>query len=329
MNTPYEKPLISVLTPSWDRAKFLPMLISSLKKQTFKNFEWIIGNDGSSDGTHELLLSAFEELDFRVTYINSSLRIGKAKMDNMLVDNANADYLLWCDADDYFSPHAFKDLYEASKEIPSHEKDNYIGVLAQNHDTHGVSQTFSNNYLPPSNKHYLWEELKEYLAGDGTILIYREHFVKKRFLEEDFLVQESSLLMEIFKNKKFYFIENVIKIMDRTAENSISFGKKLSYCRGSAIAIAVSINQALFDELNLRNKLKTILAYWRYSFHGDFSYLKAKKLWPIADTNFAISLLYPISLIICIRDILLNKVEKTHIEFFDNIKKTDIKINRL
>ena len=181
MDSHNEKPLISVLTPSWDRVKFLPTLIKSLKNQTFKKFEWIIGNDGSTDGTHELLLSAFEELDFRVTYINSSLRIGKAKMDNMLIDNAQADYLLWCDADDYFSPDALKDLYDASKEIPPLEKSNYIGVLAQNNDTFGVSQTFSNNNLPDSHQHYLWEELKEYITGYGTILISREHFLKKRF----------------------------------------------------------------------------------------------------------------------------------------------------
>ena len=321
-------PLISVLTPSWDRAEFLPKLIKSLKNQTFKRFEWVIGNDGSTDHSHELLLSEFDELDFNVTYINSSLRIGKAKMDNLLIDHAEAEYLLWCDADDFFDTNALKNLYEATKEIPLLERRNYVGVLGQNLDTFGISQTFTKDNIPNNNQHFIWEELEKYIIGDGTILIAKEHFAQKRFLEEDFLVQESSILSEIFKDKKFYFISDVIKIMDRTAENSISFGKKLRYCRGSAIAIGVSINQDFFKELTIKNKLKTIVHYWRYSIHGDFSYLDAKKLWPVSNAYFAISFFYPISLLICIRDKLLNKVEKTHLEFYKNVEKTDIKITK-
>ena len=49
------KPLISILTPSWDRAEFLPKLIQSLKSQTFQKFEWIIGNDGSTDNTTKII----------------------------------------------------------------------------------------------------------------------------------------------------------------------------------------------------------------------------------------------------------------------------------
>ncbi len=321
------KPLISILTPSWDRAEFLPKLIQSLKSQTFQKFEWIIGNDGSTDNTHELLLSEFENLNFKITYIHSSLRIGKAKMDNLLIDNASADYLLWCDADDFFDPNALKKLYEASMEIPLSQTMNYVGVLGQNLDTLGVSQTFNPNNLPNDRQHFVWEDLEKYIIGDGSILILKEHFKKKRFIEEDFLVQESSILREIFKNKKFYCISDVIKIMDRTAENSISFGSKLRYCRGSAIAISVSINHEFFKGLSLKNKLKTILHYWRYSIHGDFSYLEAKKTWPVSNKNFFISILYPISFLIAIRDKLLNKVEKTHVQFLKNIKKSDITIN--
>ena len=319
-------PLISILTPSWDRVEFLPKLINSLKNQTFQQFEWIIGNDGSLDGTHEFLLKELDKLNFRTTYIHSSLRIGKAKMDNLLIDNANADYLLWCDADDFFDPNALKNLYEASKHIPLSERMNYVGVLGQNLDTNGCSQTFYANNIPNNGEHYAWEKLENYIIGDGTILIFKDHFKHKRFIEEDFLVQESSILREIFKNKKFYFISDVVKIMDRTAENSISFGKKLRYCRGSSIAISVSINNEFFRNLSFKNKLKTVIHYWRYSIHGDLSYLDAKKNWPVSKKNILISLLYPFSLLISIRDKLLNKVEKTHIEFLNNIRNSVITI---
>ena len=46
-----KKPLISIITSSWNREKYLKILANSLKKQTYQNFEWLIGNDGSIDNT--------------------------------------------------------------------------------------------------------------------------------------------------------------------------------------------------------------------------------------------------------------------------------------
>ena len=43
----------SVFTPSYNRAKTLPRLYEALKRQTYRNFEWIIVDDGSADNTKE------------------------------------------------------------------------------------------------------------------------------------------------------------------------------------------------------------------------------------------------------------------------------------
>lgn len=45
----------SVFTPSYNRAKTLPRLYEALKKQTYRNFEWIIVDDGSADNTKKRL----------------------------------------------------------------------------------------------------------------------------------------------------------------------------------------------------------------------------------------------------------------------------------
>ena len=73
-----EEPYISILTPAFNRKEFLPILIKSLSKQSFKNFEWVIGNDGSSDGTEQYLREELAKQEFSVTYISSDLRIGKS-----------------------------------------------------------------------------------------------------------------------------------------------------------------------------------------------------------------------------------------------------------
>ena len=43
----------TIFTPTYNRKKLLKKLYESLKKQTYKNFEWLIVDDGSTDGTKE------------------------------------------------------------------------------------------------------------------------------------------------------------------------------------------------------------------------------------------------------------------------------------
>lgn len=59
---------ITVFTPAYNRAHTLRRAFESLKKQTCKDFEWLIIDDGSSDGTIELIEELKEEADFPVRY---------------------------------------------------------------------------------------------------------------------------------------------------------------------------------------------------------------------------------------------------------------------
>ena len=52
---------ITIITPAYNRAATLPKLYESLKNQTNKDFEWLVIDDGSTDGTGELLKSFIDE----------------------------------------------------------------------------------------------------------------------------------------------------------------------------------------------------------------------------------------------------------------------------
>jgi glycosyltransferase involved in cell wall biosynthesis len=59
-------PKISVLTPTYNAASTLPRLVASLQEQTDHNFEWVVSDGNSNDGTLELLLG-IDDLDIRIT----------------------------------------------------------------------------------------------------------------------------------------------------------------------------------------------------------------------------------------------------------------------
>lgn len=316
-----KKSLISIITPSWNREYFLKKLADSLIDQSFKNFEWIVGNDGSTDNTDNFIKSILKKKDLQIKYVASSLRIGKAAMDNILLDYVSGEYITWCGSDDILLPNAIENISKLITQIPKNEIDNYAGILAQSIDRNNKSQTFYENNIPKEAAHLKWEFLTKIIKGDATIIERSELIKGNKFLEVDFLISESSFFNRIYKGKKFIVTPTVVKIMDRSANNSITFGKKLQYSRGSAYCIAVIETSINFAKYSIIKKIKVIINYWRYSIHGDIKFSEARRMLEPVNKNILWSLVYIISLILCLRDNLLGKVEKTHIDFEKNIKK--------
>ena len=56
---------LTILTPTYNRG-VLPQLYNSLKKQTCKNFEWVIVDDGSKDNTQEVVKAWLSDSDFPI-----------------------------------------------------------------------------------------------------------------------------------------------------------------------------------------------------------------------------------------------------------------------
>lgn len=60
--------LISIFTPTYNRAYILEKLYKSLCNQSCKNFEWIVVDDGSVDNTEELIQNFIQENKFHIVY---------------------------------------------------------------------------------------------------------------------------------------------------------------------------------------------------------------------------------------------------------------------
>ena len=61
--------VITIFTPAYNRAYTIHKCYESLKRQTSKNFKWLVVDDGSTDNTRELILKWKEEADFEINYI--------------------------------------------------------------------------------------------------------------------------------------------------------------------------------------------------------------------------------------------------------------------
>jgi len=326
-----KKPLITIITPTFNRAKYLKKLRKSIANQTFTNFEWIIGDDGSTDNTQEVIMSNKKNYkNIKITYLKSKYRIGKARMDNIIIKRAKGKYLTTIGSDDYFSKKsALEDMLKLIKSIPKKKEKFYNGVITQCIDENNISQSFHKNKIPKKNIVMKYEDSVNYLKGDATILEFTSGYKNKKYLEVDLVITESSMLSKIYKNKLFIISPIITKIMYR-AKDSISFGKKIQYCRASAYSFSESYKIDKFKKLSFKKKILTIFNYWRYCFHGDIKFSKAINLWVVIKKNYYSFIIYPFSFLMAFVDYYIRKkVEKTHLIFEQNKNKNDIQIYKI
>ena len=95
-------PLFSVVIPTYNRADRLTIALKSLSKQTFKNFEVLICDDGSTDNTKEIVESFKDKLD--LTYIWEENWGGPARPRNNGIKAAKGEWICFLDSDDWWYP---------------------------------------------------------------------------------------------------------------------------------------------------------------------------------------------------------------------------------
>lgn len=108
---------LTIHTATYNRGYILGNAYESLKKQTNKDFEWIITDDGSTDNTEELVRSWLnQDNGFDIIY-NKLNHVGIPRALNSGVSKANTDWFMMLDSDDYILPEAIEKVIPWIKEI--------------------------------------------------------------------------------------------------------------------------------------------------------------------------------------------------------------------
>lgn len=98
--------LFTLFTPVYNGEKTLYRVFDSLKKTHYRNFEWIVINDGSTDSSHDLIQEFVKSVDWDITYINEHENKGKHVAWNHAAQIAKGEIFITIDCDDAFLPEA-------------------------------------------------------------------------------------------------------------------------------------------------------------------------------------------------------------------------------
>jgi len=151
-------PRISVIMPVYNREHYVAEAIESIIYQTFKDFEFIIIDDGSTDCSLEII-EGYSEKDLRIKVIRNQHNIGIPRTRNKGIDLAQGEYVAFMDSDDISLPERF------AKQIDFMEKNPEIFVL-------GTQCEFidsKGNYIRTKNLPLLPIEVRWFLYGKSII----------------------------------------------------------------------------------------------------------------------------------------------------------------
>ncbi len=105
---------VSIITTSYNQEKTLRLLLASLERQTFKDFEVLIADDGSSDGTESLCQI---KRCFPVRFITQpDMGYRKSKIVNEAIRNSQGKYLIFLDGDVILEKHFVEDHWNFKEE---------------------------------------------------------------------------------------------------------------------------------------------------------------------------------------------------------------------
>jgi glycosyltransferase involved in cell wall biosynthesis len=103
LNDMNSRPLISILTPVYNRRAYIPETIRSVLTQSYENWEWILLDDGSTDGTGEII-QAFKDSRIHYFYQEHAGVDHLARTFNSALARSHGTFIAMLDSDDYWPP---------------------------------------------------------------------------------------------------------------------------------------------------------------------------------------------------------------------------------
>ena len=200
-------PVISVVTPTFNRKEELAHLFNSMKKQTLdpKFFEMIISDDGSTDGTEEYVKNLENKFQFNLSYVSQE-NLGPGFARNNGVKNSKGELIVFIDSDCEADSNWLKIIFDAYKKNefdafggPDEARDNFLPIqIAINFSMtsflttggiRGHNKNMISKFFPRSHNMGVKKTLFEKIGGFGSLRHGQDIELSNRIINEQAVVK--------------------------------------------------------------------------------------------------------------------------------------------
>lgn len=260
----------TVFTPCYNSEKFLHRVYDSLLNQTFKDFEWLVINDASTDNTSELITDYIKKAPFDIQFFDLKKNQMLTKNYNLAVRNAKGEFFVPIGHDDEILPNALEFFI---KNWEKYGDDKYSGISCLCEDQFGnivgdkyPESPMISNYIDIMYNYKIEGEkwgfirtavMKEFIQNENIDVYLGEGHMWKEMAEKYSIVYFNIVL------RKYYIHQD-------HASLSATSDKKIRYPKGDRFNYLEMINR-YHKKINGSYifKLTNYINYVRMSFHSN------------------------------------------------------------
>ncbi|WP_410984893.1 glycosyltransferase family 2 protein [Bacillus cereus] len=253
---------ITVFTPTYNRGYIIEKLYRSLQEQTYRNFEWLVIDDGSSDNTEELFkLWKLEANSFSIRYYKVE-NGGKHRAINKGVDLAEGEMFFIVDSDDHITEDALESIVEWENSLE--DKKLFCGVSGNRGGSSKdfLGTTFKGEYVDATSL----ERNKYNITGDKAEVFYTDVLRKYKFHEfegEKFMTEATVWNRMAYEGYKIRWFNKTIYICNYL-EDGLTKNMRDIFAK-SPKGTAYYINQQIeFYKCGLKGKLSYYNLYYDF-----------------------------------------------------------------
>lgn len=209
--------LISIIIPVYNVEKYIEECLNSIIKQTYKNIEIILVDDGSTDRSG-IICDQYAKIDKRINVLHKE-NFGVSNARNTGLRLKKGKYFIFIDSDDWLEPNMIESLY-------NNLKNNQVDISICNYYINSTKRKtdIQNKKLIKNNLKEMYENLFDENSFGGYLWnkLIKSNIADNLFLDEDIKIEEDVIfLINILKGcNSIYYDPNIILYHYRKRENS-------------------------------------------------------------------------------------------------------------
>lgn len=256
-----EHPLITVFTPTYNRAHLLPRLYESLKAQTCQDFEWIIVDDGSTDNTEAIAQSFFPPSGGMEGGLIRQPNGGKHRAINRGVKEARGELFFIVDSDDSLPNDSIEKIVFYWNQIRGDISFGGVAGYMAHHDGTVIGKGNDDDILDCSS---LELRYKHHVTGDMAEVFRTDVLKEFPFLEieNERFCPEALVWNRIAQKYKLRVFKEVIYFRDYLDGGLTS--KIVRIRMNSSVASVTHYQELNSYDIPFKEKVKAAINYWRF-----------------------------------------------------------------
>lgn len=254
------KIIVTVVTPSYNRAKQLPNLYKSLICQSTLDFIWLIVDDGSTDGTEDVIRDFIEEEKISIEYYKKN-NGGKHTALNLAIEKAQTELFFIVDSDDYLTVDAIEVILNDWKKYKELELCG-ISYLRGFSSKEVIGDEFPQDYMI---NNFAEIRVNQHIKGDKAEVWATKYLKLLRFpvFPNEFFLVESYLWLQISQMADMLFVNKIIYITEYLKGGLTESGRRLRIlCPQGGMSFSLL---AMDKKYCLVDRLKNAILYVTYS----------------------------------------------------------------